>query len=395
MKHTRNVYSCALSKFPIVMIVLFSTVFTQTQWTKYAANPVMKKANIITETYAIGQPTCLFEHDTIKMWYVAGGLPYIASRLLYAWSIDGIAWTKYAFGASVMDPGGTGSWDVCMDTPEIVHDAAGYKLYFLGDTMPGGSNLKPSFRASLGVATSPDGIRWTKYSGNPVLTHGSNTAWDRSWIESPAILRDSATGTYLMWYSGVDTSTWKISVGLATSPDGFAWTKYAGNPVLGPGLSGSHDDMWVAVPAVIKKDGRYEMWYSGLSSVTGFTTLTIGYATSADGIHWTKFSGNPLFNTRTTPHSSIVDSGGPWAPDVVWDGKGYKMWYETQAGFCYANSTAGNGIRWGEKKLARPGPLGPVGPAGYHAYDLLGRQRELLTGRAQRRAAWLRLNKGD
>ena len=115
-------------------------------WTKCAADPVVKKANLITEFYAIGQPTCLFENDTFKMWYVAGGLPYIASRLLYAWSMDGITWTKYGSGASVMDPGGTGSWDVCIDTPEILHDATGYKLYFLGDTMPGGSNFKPSFR---------------------------------------------------------------------------------------------------------------------------------------------------------------------------------------------------------------------------------------------------------
>jgi hypothetical protein len=39
------------------------------EWTKFANNPVMKKSNIITETYAIGQPVCLFEKDTFKMWY--------------------------------------------------------------------------------------------------------------------------------------------------------------------------------------------------------------------------------------------------------------------------------------------------------------------------------------
>lgn len=349
MDMLRNLHVSLFGTFPYAFLLLFSSCNSpdkptappveQITWTKYAANPVIRKSNLITETYAIGQPTCLCERDTFKIWYVAGGLPYIASRLLYAWSLDGITWTKYGAGAPVMDPGGTGSWDVCMDTPEILHDATGYKLYYLGDTMAGGSNRNPSFRASIGVATSPDGIHWTKYAGNPILTHGDDTEWDRSWIESPAVLYDSTTSTYMMWYSGVDTSTWKICVGLATSSDGFAWTKYSGNPVLDVGPAGSFDDMWVAVPAVIKNDGLYEMWYSGFSSKTGFSSLAIGYATSPDGVHWTKFSGNPLFDTRTPPYSAAVDSGGPWAPDVVFHGNEYRMWYETQAGFCLATST--------------------------------------------------------
>jgi len=308
------------------------------EWTKYAQNPVMTHQNWITETYAIGQPTCLFENDTFKMWYNAGGLPYITSRVLYAWSTDGIIWTKYNSGAAVLQPGGASSWDTTMDTPEILHDSSGYKLYYFGDTIPGASGLHPSRRASFGVATSPDGITWTKYAGNPIMTHGNQGEWDGSWIESPAVLWDSAAGTYLMWYSGVDTLTWRIGVGLATSPDGFTWTKYAGNPVLAPGAAGSYDDMWAAVPAVIRRDSTFEMWYSGLSSVTGFSTLCLCYATSADGINWTKFSGNPLFDTHSAPHTTAVDSGGPWAPDVVFDGSGYRMWYETAAGFCLATS---------------------------------------------------------
>ena len=308
-------------------------------WTKYADNPVVKSTNPISEFFAIGQPTCLLENDTIKMWYVAGGLPYLTSRLLYAWSADGISWTKYGNGVAVMPAGDSGAWDIWIDTPEILHDTAGYKLYYFGDTLAGGSDKLPSHRASIGVATSSDGINWTKFPGNPVLTHGSDTEWDRSWIESPAVLWDSSTGTYMMWYSGVDTLTWRICIGLATSPDGFVWTKYAGNPVLQPGPSGSYDDMWVSVPAVIKVEGQYHMWYSGYSSRSGFSNLTMNYATSSDGIHWAKFSGNPLFDTHTSPYSAAVDSAGPWAPDVIFDGSLFKMWYETQAGFCLATSS--------------------------------------------------------
>jgi predicted GH43/DUF377 family glycosyl hydrolase len=310
----------------------------QIAWDKYETNPVVHGTNPVTEFYAIGQPTCLWENDTIKMWYAAGGLPFITSRILYAWSSDGIEWTKYGSGSAVMEAGGTGSWDIWVDTPEIIHNSAGYKMYYFGDTLPGGSNLKPSGLASIGVATSNDGINWTKYSNNPVLSRGDSSDWDRSWIESPAVLWDSAAGIYLMWYTGIDTTQWRISIGLATSPDGFVWTKYSGNPVLRPGSPGSYDDMWAATPAVIKNNGRYEMWYSGFSSTTGYTNLTMNFATSTDGIHWTKFSGNPLFDTHTSPYSNAVDSGGPWAPDVIYDGSQYKMWYETLAGFCLATS---------------------------------------------------------
>jgi hypothetical protein len=309
------------------------------QWSKYAANPVIQKSNMITEFFAIGQPTCLFENDTIKLWYVAGGLPYITTRLLYATSTDGINWTKYGAGASLMEGGGPGSWDVCIDTPEIVRDSSGYKLYYLGDTLPGGSNQLPSGRASIGVATSPDGINWTKYSGNPILTHGGPDSWECSWIESPAVLWDSTAGIYMMWYSGVDTNGWTIGIGLATSPDGFIWTKYPGNPVLSHGPSGSYDDMWVAVPSVIRTARGYEMWFSVFSSITAYGNIAVNYATSSDGVNWTKFSGNPLFSTNSPPHNMAIDSAGPWAPDVIFNGEEYMMWYETVAGFSLATST--------------------------------------------------------
>ncbi len=335
------------TKFLILLfvIVCLNFISAQTQWTKYANNPVIKKQNFITEFYAIGQPTLLFENDTLKMWYVAAGLPYITSRLLYAWSLNGINWTKYNSGAAVMNPGTPGSWDVWIDTPEIFHDASGYKLYYYGDTVAA-EGAMPSSLAGIGVATSPDGKIWTKYGNSPVLTHGNPGEWDQHWIESPAVLYDSIDGKYLMWFSGVDTSSWRIQIGLATSPDGFIWTKYAGNPVLSVGMSGSHDDMWVSVPGVIKKGNEYEMLYSTFSSVTGWNTIYIGYATSPDGINWIKHPNNPLLSTQTLPYDSAVDKGGPWAPDFVFDtdSNQYYMWYETSAGFCLASSVSNTGI---------------------------------------------------
>ncbi|MFQ5864383.1 MAG: T9SS type A sorting domain-containing protein [bacterium] len=318
----------------LIVVFFFVSSFSQTQWTKYSNNPIMVKQNALYETFAIGQPTCIIDNDTLKMWYAGAGLPFTA-RILYAYSMDGIGWTKYKSGSPVLDVGAAGEWDSkWLDTPEILKDATEYKLYYFADSA---TTSPPSAGAALGVATSPDGIDWQKYSGNPILSSGNLEDWDGFWIESPAVLYDDSTQSYLMWYTGANTN-YIIRIGLATSPNGLQWAKYQDNPVLDVGPPGSWDDMWVAVPAVIKRGSLFEMWYCGFSSISGFDTLRIGYATSLDGIHWSKYSGNPLFSTVTAPYDSLVDSQGPWAPDVVFEGSEYKMWYETAAGFCLATA---------------------------------------------------------
>jgi len=52
-------------------------------------------------------------------------------------------------------------------------------------------------------------------------------------------------------------------IGYATSSDGISWTKYGANPVLRLSSSG-WDNAYVRDPSVIKEtDGTYKMWYNG------------------------------------------------------------------------------------------------------------------------------------
>jgi len=46
------------------------------------------------------------------------------------------------------------------------------------------------------------------------------------------------------------------------------WEKYADNPVLEVGPSGSWDDKVVAAPCVILVDGIYKMWYQAYDGNT-------------------------------------------------------------------------------------------------------------------------------
>lgn len=335
-----------------LLLFLFTSVYitisySQVSWIKYTSNPVLTTGPDIFDIIALGQPSVLFENDTIKMWYAAAGND-MKARICYAYSLDGVQWIKN--DSPVIDVGNPGTWDCgWLDTPEIVRDASGYKMFYYGDT----TQQFAAISSAMGMAYSTDGIHWTKHPGNPVFTKGNIGDWDGSWVESPAVIYDDSSNLYMMWYNGIDTSTWKVQIGLATSSDGVTWTRNANNPVLSAGAWGEYDDMWLGTPAVIKENGIYKLWYSSASTnsynviTEKFDTINMCYASSADGVNWMKYPANPLFNNFTAPHDSIVDNGGPWACDVVYDPNedNYKMWYETSAGICFASSVVTTDIQ--------------------------------------------------
>jgi len=162
---------------------------------------------------------------------------------------------------------------------------------------------------------------WTKHASNPVLNLGANGTWDDAYIEDASVILDGTT--YKMWYAGQDGSNWRI--GYATSPDGITWTKYASNPVVDLGTSGAWDDATVLYSSVILDGTTYKMWYSGNDG----TDYRIGYATSPDGITWTKYGSNPVLNLGT---NGTWDDAWVYAPSIMLDGTTYKMWYTGQDG---------------------------------------------------------------
>ncbi|UCG68632.1 MAG: hypothetical protein JSV09_12610, partial [Thermoplasmata archaeon] len=212
-------------------------------------------------------------------------------------------------GNPVLDVGAPGSWD---DTfayfPSIFYDGSIYHMWYSGFD---GSNVR------IGYANSTDGLTWKKYTGNPVLHLGSPGSWEDFNVHYPMVLYNGTT--YQMWYSGFDD--WNYRIGYATSPDGLTWTKYGGNPVMDMGAIGSWEDTYVAQASVIYEGATYHMWYSGLDS---FGEGRTGYATSSDGISWSKYAGNPVLDLGS-PGS--WDDNRAYTPNVIFDGSLYHMWY--------------------------------------------------------------------
>lgn len=350
--------------------VLAATVAgAQVPWSKVPSNPVMAPSHDFFEALAIGQPAVLPDVDgTLRLWYAArGGDGH--GRILAARSMDGgLSWQRENGGLPVLDTGPEGAWDaLLLDTPEVVRDESGYRLYYYG------ASSHDSSGAAIGLAVSGDGLHFERRGGGPVLRPGPPGSWDGAWVESPAVIPAARNGRDFMWYTGVDASGF-VRIGLATSPDGVHWTKWQGNPVLDLGAPGGWEDVWVAVPGVIGWRGGFLMVYSAVGSgdlADGSPDdIGVGLAFSIDGIDWHRYPGNPVLTTSSPPYDPAVDAHGPWAPDLVLEagGRNLLMLFESGAGLDLARAPVEParrpGGRSGRSRLHRPPPR-ETGPGEY------------------------------
>ena len=185
---------------------------------------------------------------------------------------------------------------------------------------------------AIGYATSPNRVTWTS-ENSTVLDGTGGGAWDDDSVGSPSVIKDGTT--YKMWYTGGTTdgslSGTVPAIGYATSPDGITWTKHTGAVLDGTG-GGSWDDDGVGSPCVIydSDDGKYKMWYTG--GTTGGAP-----ATTEPAIGYA-YSDN---GTDWTKHTGAVleKSGGDWDNSgigiacVVKVGLVYHMWYTGATGY--------------------------------------------------------------
>lgn len=200
--------------------------------------------------------------------------------------------------------------------------------------------------ALLAVTAADSQTKWLKCDGNPILNVGSSGAWDGLSVHpSRIVLEDSV---YRMWYTGWNGTN--LRIGHATSIDGVTWTKDTLNPVLSGGPPGSWESVGTMDAYVVHTTSGYKMWYTG---VNASSLYGIGYATSPDGIAWTKAgSANPVL-TQGSWYTRGPDMPSVLGPDSV---GGFKMWFTGEplvhADFQIGYATATNETTW--TPLANP-----------------------------------------
>ena len=154
--------------------------------------------------------------------------------------------------------------------------------------------IAPPTTASLDLATSTDGLNWTK-AASPILTP-SSTGWDNWRVGYHSMVKVGST--YYLYYTGMDSTAhnWD-GIGVATSTDLTHWTKYSANPLLTPLYSG-YEQTSILEPYVFIDSGTWYMYYMGRNN--GNLVGNIMLATSSDGINWQR-QAEPVL--RSDPNS--------------------------------------------------------------------------------------------
>jgi hypothetical protein len=270
-------------------------------------------------------------------------------------------WTKTGTPALSLGVASTFD-DAGVSHPCVLYVDGKYWMYYAG---------YDGQRWRIGLATSPDGSAWTRNPDNPLLVAGSG--WESSQVDWPCVIRDDAG--FRMWYAGSADNGATFAIGYATSPDGVTWTRYAGNPVLTGGGPGSWNQNGVFAPRYWDYDGR--LYFAG----KGAASTSIGYATSPDGITWTENTGNPVFAPEPGGWDSmgVVPAGMSLMPGSA---GGAWMWYtgfnasSTSVGLAVRNTSSGSWQRAGPSPVLNAGAANAFdrSGAGYPAVVFHGRE---------------------
>lgn len=126
--------------------------------------------------------------------------------------------------------------------------------------------------------------------------------------------------TYHLWYTGYAGDDADLHLGYATSPDGIHWTRYAHNPIVGKG--------WTEDMMVVKHDSTYYMFAEGRNDIAHLLT-------SADKVHWTQQGSLDIRYVNGSPLSP-----GPYGTPAAWfeDGSWYLLYERGDLGIWLASS---------------------------------------------------------
>ncbi len=217
-------------------------------WSKPISHPVIYPNLNSWDSWAVHPGPVIRENGIFKMYYNSGSSQNGLWHIGLASSVDGILWEKNSSPVISTD---YVYWAPQIIAWSIVKNDGIYYLYFTGRDHP---------YYKIGLATSIDGINWTKRS-NPIMV--PTFAWEGTGVASPSVILEG--GLFKMVYSNVNPTY--NAFGYATSSDGINWIKNE-NPFF---QSIQTANQWspykIAYPCYNIFDGQKRIYYTGQSGV--------------------------------------------------------------------------------------------------------------------------------
>ena len=216
-------------------------------------------------------------------------------------------WVDYG---TILEAGLEGEWDLYLwggFAFSVMKKDSTYYLYYQGS-----SDYRTEFDETvlwraIGVATSPDGIHFTKYEGNPVLTWFPNQSGEEGAVSSGITVGEQGD-TFLFYGANTQESrtTVNADIRVASSPDGFRFKD------LGVALDRMDRSVWGGGDELFSVDaiydsGKWMVYYiPNGSSESGLLAVAVG--NQYDGLELSSpvtSSGNPVSVWGTVGHVKL------------------------------------------------------------------------------------------
>jgi hypothetical protein len=149
--------------------------------------------------------------------------------------------------------------------------------------------------------------------------------WEKVAVMCPHVIWDDNQRLFRMWYSGGEQYE-PDAIGYATSPDGIAWTKNLSNPIFKPDPKIPWEHERVTACQVVRRGDWHYMFYIGFRDRDH---AQIGLARSKDGLtNWQRNAANPIVRSG----GDDWDHDACYKPYAIFDGQKWLLWYNGRRG---------------------------------------------------------------
>lgn len=299
-------------------------------FTLYSEAPIVQQGRANDWDVPYTDPGAVFYYDGLFHMFRNGFKGWPASvQVGYLTSEDGLNWIEVSEDPVLYTRDVPYAGIAALASDAMVLDDGTWVLYFYTWETRDGS-LAPG---AIGRATAPQATGpWTP-DAETILNPGSAGSWDDLRLSAPRIV--ATEDGYRMYYTGYDMSgIGSGKIGMATSSDGVTWTKYD-DPTTTEALYVESDPVLmlpegadeVNQPMVENTPDGWVMIFRQVDFSSRPPEMSLNYALSADGIDWEIASETPFWRRSSMPRSM-----GFWYTAMEYHAGTYYLYIEISIG---------------------------------------------------------------